>query len=102
MLIDIHVHTTPGPGPLRADGTTYATPEELIAMYDERGIAKGVILPGGSPECSHRPLSIGECLDIVARYPDRFIPFCNVDPRMLTNSPRVRSSRGRPSSSTRP
>jgi len=87
VLIDIHVHTTPRIGPLRADGGTYATPQQLIAMYDERGIARGVILPGASPECAHRPLSIDECLDVVARYPDRFVPFCNFDPRMLTNSP---------------
>ena len=54
MLIDIHVHTTPRPGPPRPDGQTYATPEQLIAMYDERGIAKGGSLPGASPECAHR------------------------------------------------
>ena len=87
MLIDIHVHTAPRIGQRRPNGETYATPEQLLAMYDERGIARGVILPGGSPECGHHPLSIDECLDIVARHPGRFIPFCNPDPRMLTNSP---------------
>ncbi|MFP4058063.1 MAG: amidohydrolase family protein [Candidatus Brocadiia bacterium] len=87
MLIDIHVHTTPRRGPLRPDGQTYATPEQLLAIYDARGIAQGVILPGGSPECAHRPLSFDECLAIAERYPGRFVPFCNVDPRMLANSP---------------
>jgi len=88
MFIDIHVHTTQcGDGPHRGNGENYATPEQLIAMFDERDIAKAVILPSGSPECGHHPLSVDGCLDIVARYPDRFIPFCNVDPRMLTNSP---------------
>jgi len=87
MLIDIHVHAAARIGPFRANGETYATAEQLIAMHDERGIARGVILPGGSPECSHCPLSMNECLAIVAAYPDRFIPFCNPDPRMLTNSP---------------
>ena len=86
-FIDIHVHTKARRGPFRADGQTYATPDELIAMFDERGIAKAVILPGASPECGHHRQSVDECLDVVARYPDRFIPFCNVDPRMLTNSP---------------
>jgi len=87
MLIDIHVHATQGGGPVRSNGETFATPEELLAMMDARGVARAVILPEASPECAHHPLSNDACLDIVARYPDRFIPFCNVDPRMLTNSP---------------
>ncbi len=88
MFIDIHVHSTQrGDGPHRGNGETYATPEQLIAVFDLRGIDKAVILPSASPECGHHPLSVDGCLDIVARYPDRFIPFCNVDPRMLTNSP---------------
>jgi hypothetical protein len=87
VLIDIHVHTTPKVGPRRPNGETYATPEELIAMFDARGITRAVILPEASPECAHRLLSNDECLAVVERYPDRFIPFCNLDPRMLTNSP---------------
>ena len=90
MLIDIHVHTTQcGDGPCRGNGETYATPEQLIAMYDERGIAKAVILPSTGVECGHHQLSVDGALDIVARHPDRFVPFCNVDPRMLTNSPQA-------------
>jgi len=87
VLIDIHVHTTVRPGPLRPNGETYATPEQLIAMHDARGIRMGVILPGGAPECAHHQLSQDECLDVVARHPGRFVAFCNPDPRMLTNSP---------------
>lgn len=87
MLIDIHVHTTVSVGPLRPNGETYATPEELLAMYDARGIARGVLLPGGAPECAHHQLSMDECLAVAGRYPKRFVPFCNPDPRMLTNSP---------------
>lgn len=87
MLIDIHVHSTQrGDGPNRANGENYATPEQLIALFDERGISKAVLLPSGGVECAHHPLSVDGALDIVARHPDRFIPFCNVDPRMLTNS----------------
>ncbi len=89
MLIDIHVHTATrlGAGPTRPNGETYATPEELIAMYDARGISKGVILPSISPECAHRITSVEETLGIVERHPDRFVAFCNIDPRFLTNSP---------------
>jgi hypothetical protein len=87
--IDIHVHTCVRRGPLRPDGETYATPQQLIEMFDQRGIERAVILPGASPECAHHSLSVDECLAVCQEHPDRFIPFCNVDPRMLTNSPRA-------------
>jgi len=87
QLIDIHVHTAPSPTTTRPNGSTYATPEQLIERYDAIGVSKAVILPTFAPECCHRRLAMTECLDICARYPDRFIPFCDVDPRSLTNSP---------------
>ncbi len=88
MVIDIHVHTRAIPGPNRK-GTdqTYATPEQLIEMYDEVGIDRAVILPGVTPECAFHIQSLQEVLSICERYPDRFIPFCNIDPRQVSNSP---------------
>ena len=87
MFIDIHVHTRKRPGPPRLDGRqAYATPEYLIERYDKLGIEKAVLLPGVSPECSTIPQSNQEIQEICEEYPDRFIPFCNVDPRSLTNS----------------
>lgn len=88
MYIDIHVHTRLRPGPLRY-GTeqTYATPDQLIEMYDEVGIEKAVVLPGCSPECSHHVQGVAEVLEIAKLYPGRFIPFCNMDPRQVRNSP---------------
>lgn len=87
MFVDIHVHCRKVPGFPRADGTSYATPEELLERYDRMGVEKGVILPGVSPECARTPQSLEEVLEICERYSDRFIPFCNIDPRMLSNSP---------------
>ncbi len=88
MVIDIHVHTRDMPGPNRP-GTdqTYATPEQLIEMYDEVGIDRAVILPGSIPDCSFHIQSVQEVLAICERYEDRFIPFCNIDPRQVANSP---------------
>lgn len=84
MFIDIHAHAyrvPPPPWPVR-----FCTPEELLRRYDELGIEKGVLLPIVSPEI-YIPQSTEDILEICERYPDRFIPFCNVDPRALTNSP---------------
>ena len=44
------------------------------------------MLPIVSPEI-YFPQANEDILDMAERYPDRFIPFCNVDPRALTNSP---------------
>jgi uncharacterized protein len=86
VFIDIHVHTNPRPAPLRENGAmTYASPEYLIRRYDVIQVEKAVILPEGNPECNLQLLSEEQAMDIVARHPDRFVAFCNVDPRMGTN-----------------
>ena len=87
MFIDIHVHTQETPGPLRPDGATFATPRQLLEQYDECAVESAVILPSVNPECAYVIQSNEEILEICARHPGRFIPFCNVDPRAMTNSP---------------
>jgi hypothetical protein len=88
MLIDIHVHTCKARHPkvTRANGTAYPDPKTLIAMMDEAGINKAVVMTTLSPECRYTVVSTEETLEICGMYPDRLIPFCNVDPRWLTNS----------------
>lgn len=87
MFIDIHVHTRLYPGPERLGGGTYATPEQLIEMLRPHGVRKAVILPGVNPECAFVSSGVGEALAVVEKYPDFFIPFMNVDPRQVNNSP---------------
>jgi len=87
MFIDIHVHTRRIPGPPRANGTTYATPDELIRQFDDLGIERAALLRAVSPECGYVSESDQEVLDICRAHGGRFIPFCNVDPRAMTNSP---------------
>lgn len=88
MFIDIHIHTGLWKGCPRfgGDEMTYASPEEIIAGYDEVGIEKGVLLPPINPEYSFSTHSTEEILHVVEKYPERFIPFCNIDPRSLTNN----------------
>ncbi|MEM2560997.1 MAG: amidohydrolase family protein [Candidatus Bathyarchaeia archaeon] len=86
-FIDIHVHVRKRPGPLRGGKQSYITPQQLIKRYDEIGIERGVLLPGVNPECSVQIQSNEEILEIAEAYPDRFIPFCNIDPRAISNAP---------------
>lgn len=89
MFIDVHIHTEMWPGcPNFASSTPmrHATPDEIIEEYDMLEIERGVILPNVNPECNFTMMSNDECLAVAAKYPGRFIPFCNVDPRNWCNS----------------
>ena len=88
MLIDIHVHCSKPRHPKvsRPDGSQYPTPERLIAMMDEAGIDVAVLMCGVSPEWRYTPVIPEEVLEICALYPERLVPFCNLDPRYVGNS----------------
>jgi len=97
MFIDIHQHHYIKPGvPLTAQQQekyryNYTEPEEVLRRYDALGIDKAIILPLVSPE----PLTIMEfvgnegALALHQAWPERFIPFCNVDPRRMNNNPQA-------------
>jgi len=87
MLIDIHAHTALTTTVKRKDGSALCTPEQLLSRLDELKIDMAVLLPLVSPECAYRYATPEDILETAARFPDRFIPFCNLDPRMAGNSP---------------
>ena len=93
MLIDDHVHVTTSRTTRRKDGETYCTPSKLIEMMDGLGVDKAVLLPRVSPECGARVVTVEDVLEICAVYPDRFIPYCNLDPRWDTNDANADLSR---------
>lgn len=89
MFIDIHCHChiRRHAGIVRQiNNLTYPDPEELTAMMDKAGIDKAVLLCAVSPEMKWTIVTPEEVYGICQMYPDRFIPFCNFDPRFLTNS----------------
>ena len=43
--IDMHVHASESGWPAFEAGIAFATPEELIEMYDQLGVEMGVLLP---------------------------------------------------------
>lgn len=86
MFIDIHAHAHTRPF-LQLDGhKPWPTPEDLIPFYDSIGVERGVLQPLIGPE-NYLPQANEEILDAVERYPDRFIPFCNIHPQAINNSP---------------
>ena len=86
--IDIHAHITmfaPWIPMHRGTDQRILSPEELISMYDELGIERGVLLPIISPEGQPLLISNESCIWAAQKYPERFSWFCNVDPRALDN-----------------
>ena len=85
MFIDLHGHTYRDPYPGEDGMPVFSSPEQLLARYDELGVEKGCLLPIVNPEF-YLPQSNEEILGIARQYPDRFIPYCNIDPRAVSNS----------------
>ena len=83
MWIDIHTHAYRVKSPFV---TPFCTLEEILKEQDRLGIDKSVVLPIVSPEI-YIPQNTEDIIDMANAYPERIIPFCNVDPRALSNSP---------------
>lgn len=84
--IDIHIHTTTSKNMRINTELVLADVEHLRDKYKELGIGKGIILPVVSPECQFCIQSNEEVERIVSENSDMFYWFCNIDPRMGTNS----------------
>ena len=86
MLIDIHIHVAKKRHPKisRPKGDAYPTPDEALAMMDERDIDKAVVLSTVSPAWRYTVVTPEETLEICAAHPDRFIPFCNPRPLAIS------------------
>ncbi len=84
MFIDMHAHAYRFP---QRFVCRFCSAEQLIVRWDELGIAKGVVMPIVSPEV-YFPQTNEDVLEMAEKYPDRIIPFCNIDPRMIWNCPK--------------
>ena len=81
MLIDFHAHAYRVKPPFIG----FCTTEELLRAQERLGIDKSVILPIVSPEI-YIPQDTADIIEMAEQYPDRIIPFCNLDPRAMSNS----------------
>jgi len=82
MFIDIHAHAYRIPTPFVV---RFPDVNELLARYDECGIEMGFLLPVVNSEI-YLPQANEDILEMAQQHPDRIVPFCNVDPRALSDS----------------
>ncbi|NLM79489.1 MAG: amidohydrolase family protein [Ruminococcaceae bacterium] len=78
MLIDIHSHI----GRILPDRKEFMDVTNLINKMDAWGIDKACVLPVSEhPEGAYLEADTEDVIAACARYPDRLIPFCLIDPR---------------------
>lgn len=88
--IDMHAHAVAFPQwvpKLKITGYRFINAPELISFYDRLNIEKGVLLPIVSMEGNWHIMTNENCKLLADTYPDRFLWFCNVDPRAAEHSP---------------
>lgn len=85
MFIDIHSHVYRIPN-RSGFVPAFCTPQELIDRYDKMKVDYAVLLPIVNSEI-YFTQAVEDIVEISQQHPDRFIPYCNVDPRCCTNSP---------------
>ena len=89
MIIDIHSHITFERFPEFSTllGRESFTADILLKRMDMEGVDKSVLLPLIHPECLDFFGVSGnqECIEAARKHPDRFITFCNIDPRSMMN-----------------
>ena len=60
-----------------------------MKIYNDLNIEKGVLLPLASPEFQHEYFTSGDCKYVADKYPERFLWFCGLDPKMFGNNERA-------------
>ncbi len=81
-MIDVHTHI----GRIRF-GRPWLTAGKLVRWMDRKGIDQAVVLAIENPEELDYYVPTPYVLRSCRRYPDRLVPFCNVDPRIRNSSP---------------
>ena len=86
--IDIHCHATAFPDyqPGWKNGLRFLSDTEQLEVLDKLNVEKGVLLPIIAPDAQWMTMSNQEAKFLADKYPDRFVWFCNVDPRQAEYS----------------
>ena len=84
MKIDIHAHVFPKRGYVR---DVFLSVEEQLQANEEQGVDMAVILPLIHYEIVQTPQIIEDIAELCRQYPDKFVFFMNLDPRMFYRNP---------------
>ncbi len=97
MKFDIHCHAFPSHGFIQGGGklgeSYFLSVEQLLQMFEDHGVTAGLLLPLIQYEIVPYVQKLKEFEDTTKKYPDKFLYFMNLDPRMMNNNPKADFSR---------
>ena len=85
MFIDVHAHVYRYQYPTPEGVTLFMTPTELLELEEEMEIERAFLLPIVSSEM-YVPQSVGEIIEFANASNGKWVPFCNIDPRIYSNT----------------
>lgn len=85
MFLDVHAHVYRYQYPTPNGVELFISPAQLKETYERIGVDCAVLLPIVSSE-EYMPQSVGEIIDIANESGGKWIPFCNIDPRVYYNN----------------
>lgn len=87
--LDMHCHIYSQYDLTKPNGSAYLLPEDALEMFEDKNVARGVILPSIHYESSSTGniQRVEDVAEIVKKYPDKFYFFMNLCPHSLYNNP---------------
>ena len=93
MKFDMHCHVFADTGFIPKNGTFFLTIEQQLRAFEIQKVDMGLILPLIHYEITPYVQTNDGVAEIVQRYPDKFLYFMNLDPRMFYRNPKADFSR---------
>ncbi len=97
MKFDVHCHAFPSHGYIPGGGKLgdpyFLSVEQQLQMFEDHGVDMGLLLPLIHYEIVPYPQTVKEIEETAKKYPDKFLYFMSMDPRMLIRNPKADFSR---------
>ena len=97
MKFDVHCHAFPSHGFIPGGGklgeSYFLYVEQHLKMLEDHGVTAGLLLPLIHYEIVPYVQKVKEIEETAKKYPDKFLYFMNLDPRMFFNNPKADFSR---------
>lgn len=97
MKFDVHCHAFPSHGFIANGGKLgypyFLSVEQQLQMFEDHDVTAGLLLPLIHYEIVPYVQKIKEIKETAEKYPDKFIYFMSMDPRMFYNNPKADFSR---------
>ncbi len=97
MKFDVHSHAFHSHGFIPGGGELgypyFPSVEQLLQMYREHGVDKSLLLPLAHFEIVPYIQTNREIQKVAEKYPDKFVHFMSLDPRMFARNPKADFSR---------